>query len=238
MTLAWTSLVVGVAALVIGLTAPLAPDPARVAWIAGFGAIAVWAGGMAIPRYRRAGRARSGLAITGIATGVATITAMAYAFTAITLASTDIALPAPANWLDATVELQPVGPDAAAIPSTPGSTASDPSGESAAAPEPAAPTDPLEAERLELGQSLGTATFVLRQTAPAGGTWPAALAITTDGTTLMSPDGIILAPIPAGAQVLYSTSSDRTAYSLTLIGPSGVTTTFDSTTGVIESSVP
>lgn len=238
MTLAWTSLVVGVAALVIGLTAPLAPDPARVAWIAGFGAIAVWAGGMAIPRYRRAGRARSGLAIAGIATGVATVAAMAYAFTAITLATTDIALPAPANWVSATFESPPVRPDAAATVSTPESTASGPSGESAAAPGLAGPTDPLEAERLELGQSLGTATFVLRQTATADGIWPVALAITTDGTTLMSPDGIILAPIPAGAQVLYSTYSDRTAYYLTLIGPSGVTATFDSTTGVIESSVP
>jgi hypothetical protein len=237
-TFAWTSLVVGVAALVIGLTAPLAPDPARVVWIARFGAMAVWAGGMAIPRYRRAGRGRSALAITGIATGIASIAVMAYAFTAIALAPTDIALPAPANWVSAAGESTRVAPDATDSLGAPGTTAGEPSGHAVVAPEASESTDPLEAERLELGQSLGTATFVLRQTASADGTWPAALAITTDGTTLMSPNGIILAPIPAGAQVLYSTSSDRAEYSLTLIGPSGVTATFVSTTGVIETSVP
>ena len=174
----------------------------------------------------------------GIATGITSIAVMAYAFTAIALASADIALPAPANWVSAAGESPRVAPDAAESLGAAGTTTGEPSGQAVAAPEASESTDPLEAERLELGQSLGTATFVLQQTASADGTWPAALAITTDGTTLMSPNGIILAPIPAGAQVLYSTSSDRAEYSLTLIGPSGVTATFVSTTGVIETSVP
>ncbi|MFE5670922.1 hypothetical protein ACFQ58_04840 [Agromyces sp. NPDC056523] len=79
---------------------------------------------------------------------------------------------------------------------------------------------------------------MLRQIASADGTWPGSLAVTTDGTRLMSPDGITLAPIPPGAQVLYSTSSDRREYSLTLIGPLGVSTSYLSSTGAIETSVP
>lgn len=221
----------------IGIAAPLSADPARVVWITGFGAAAIWAGGMAIPRYRRAGRGRSILAIAGITTGITTIAMMGYAFLVMASATTSVALPAPAHWLPESespdtaylVVDEPVtdasGTIASPVPATPTTP-------------PPAPTSDLEAERLELGQSLGTASFVLRQTAAEDGTWPASLAITTDGSTLMSPDGIILAPIPAGAQVLYSTSSDRTEFSLTLIGPSGVSATYVSTSGVVETSVP
>ena len=238
-TFAWTSLAIGVAAFVIGLAAPLAADPARLVWVTGFGAMAVWAGLMAVPRYRRAGRGRSPLAITGIAAGIATIATMAYAFTAILLAPTSMALPAPPHWVG-TVD-ESAGLPVTAADTADGQEATPLDGSEGAAPAPApeeAAADPLESERLELGQSLGTATFVLGRTASVDGTWPASLAITTDGTTLMSPDGIILAPIPAGAQVLYSTSSDRTEYSLTLIGPSGVTATYVSSTGMIETAVP
>jgi hypothetical protein len=238
-TLGWTSLVIGIAAFVIGLAAPLAADPARVVWITGFGAAAVWAGLMAIPRYRRAGRGRSPLAITGITAGIATIATMAYAFTAIVIPPTSMALPAPAHWVEAVDKSS--GPittvDAAHGQET---TPLDAPGYAASAPPPEGTPalDPLESERLDLAQSLGTATFVLRQTASPDGTWPASLVITTDGTTLMSPDGIVLAPIPSGAEVLYSTSSDRTEYSLTMIGPFGVTATYVSSTGVIEMAVP
>ncbi|MGR2752822.1 hypothetical protein [Agromyces arachidis] len=241
-TFGWTSLVIGIAAFVIGLAAPLAADPARVVWITGFGAVAVWAGLMAIPRYRRSGRGRSPLAITGITAGIATIATMAYAFTAIVLAPTTMALPAPAHWVGMVGESP--GVPTTAVDAAPGreTTALDApapgNGGTAPAAEEAAALDPLESERLELAQSLGTATFVLRQTVSPDGTWPAYLAITTDGTTLMSPDGIILAPIPPGAEVLYSTSSDRTEYSLTMIGHSGVTATYVSSAGVIETAMP
>lgn len=237
---AWTSFAIGVAAFVIGLAAPLASDPTRVVWIAGFGAMAIWAGLMAIPRYRGTGRGRSPLAVTGVAAGVATIATMTYAFAAIAVAPTGVALPAPSHWVG-TVGAPtdaPVGTmDAAATPRAAPFVDSDSPGASLA-PEVSTDLEALESERLELAQSLGTATFVLRQTASADGTWPAALAITTDGATLMSPAGIVLAPIPAGAQVLYSTSADRTEYSLTMIGPSGVTATFVSTSGMVESSMP
>lgn len=236
MLLAWTSLIVGVAAFVIGLTAPLAVDPVRVVWVGGFGAMAVWAGGMAIPRYRRAGRGRSVLAVTGITVGIATIASMGYAFAAMALAPTNVALPAPANWVSTSTDAPSSRPLGEHFANEVAPAAEAP----AAAPAAEQPNavDPIEAERLELAQSVGTATFVLRQIASPDGTWPASLAITTDGTTLMSPDGIILAPIPAGAQVLYSTSSDGSEYSLTLIGPSGVTASVLSTTGQVETSVP
>lgn len=236
MLLAWTSLIVGVAAFVIGLTAPLAVDPVRVVWVAGFGAMAVWAGGMAIPRYRRAGRRHSVLAVTGITVGIATIAAMGYAFPAMALSATNVSLPAPVNWVSTSNDAPNSGPMVEQLASEVAPAAEAP----AAAPAAEQPTavDLIEAERLELAQSVGTATFVLRQIGSPDGTWPESLAITTDGTTLMSPDGVILAPIPAGAQVLYSTSSDGREYSLTLIGPSGVTASVLSTTGQVETSVP
>lgn len=191
---------------------------------------------MAMPRYRRAGRRRSVLAGIGITAGIATIATMAYAVTAIVLAPTSIALPAPAHWVARGLQPPLTSSATANSANQPSAPAVDTG--AAAEPDAAAALDPLEAERLELGQSVGTAAFVLEQTASADGTWPASLAITTDGATLLSPGGIVLAPIPAGAQVLYSTSSDRSEYSLTMIGPSGVTATVTSTTGVVETSVP
>lgn len=237
MLLAWTSLIVGVAAFVFGLTAPLAVDPVRMVWVGGFGAVAVWAGGMAIPRYRRVGRGRSVLAVTGITVGIATIAGMGYAYAAMaTATTTNFALPAPPNWVSTSNDAPNAGPMIEQLASE-DAPAVDAAAAAPAAEQPNA-VDPIEAERLELAQSVGTATFVLRQIASPDGTWPASLAITTDGTTLMSPDGVILAPIPAGAQVLYATSSDGSEYSLTLIGPSGVTASVLSTTGQVETSVP
>lgn len=192
----------------------------------------MWAGLIANARYRRAGRSRPVLATTGIVSGIATIAAMSYAFIAIALAPTGAALPAPAHWVSAAVDNEAGAEQASAQETAPNP------GTSVPAPTASSSLDPLEAERLALGQSVGTASFVLRQTASPDGTWPASLAVTTDGTTLMSPDGVILAPIPPGAQVLYSTSSDRREYSLTLIGPSGVTATLVSTTGIVETSMP
>lgn len=62
--------------------------------------------------------------------------------------------------------------------------------------------------------------------------------MTTDAATLMTPDGIMLTDIPPGTQVLYSTSSDRLEYSLTLFGPLGAVATVDSATRVVETTVP
>lgn len=234
--LAWTSLVVGVASLVIGLLAPLAPAPARMVWITGFGAAAVWAGLMAIPRYRRAGRGRSVLANTGITMGIATIAVMAYAFIAISLASANVALPAPAHWISGSVVSSGAASPVGVEPTIEESTT-----DSGTVQVPAAtslPSDPIEAEKVELAQSIGLATVLIGQRTQADAAWPTSLAITTDGTALLLPDGMQLTTIPPGTQVLYSTSSDRREYSLTLIGPSGVTVTFTSSTGVIETSVP
>lgn len=234
--LAWTSLIIGIASLVIGLLAPLAPDLARMVWISGFAAMAIWAGLLAIPRFRRAGRGRSVLAITGITAGIGTIVVMAYAFAAISLASANIALPAPPHWIGGSVVSSSATSPAAVEPAGEGSTTN-----SGAIQVPAAsslPSDPIEAERVELAQSIGLATVLIGQRTQADAAWPASLAITTDGTALLLPDGMQLTTIPPGTQVLYSTSSDRREYSLTLIGPSGVTVTFASSTSVIETSIP
>ncbi|MRX44510.1 hypothetical protein [Agromyces kandeliae] len=191
---------------------------------------------MAIPRYRRARRGRSVLAITGITTGIATIAVMAYAFTAISLASVNVVLPAPAHWTSGSAvssgAASPVGVEPAGVDSTTNSDAVQ------VPAETSRPSDPIEAERIELAQSIGLATVLIGQRTQADTPWPASLAITTDGTALLLPDGTQLTTILPGTQVLYSTSSDRREYSLTLIGPSGVTATFASSTGVIETSVP
>lgn len=226
-----TSFVLGIGSLIFALNASLVDNVSRTVWIAGFGAAAVWAGGMAVTRIRRISRGPSLLARFGIAVGIGTIAVMGYALVAISIAPSGTALPVLAQWTDSTGRLET---GAAAQP------ASVSEGEPVAATPlpPATAVDPLEAERLALGQSLGTAAYVLEQTASADGTWPASLLVTTDASQLVSPDGITLTPLPAGTQVLYSTSSDRLQYSLTLIGPSGVTATYESTTNVIETVVP
>lgn len=221
------SIAIGIGSLIFALNVSLVDDLARTVWIAGFGAAAVWLGGMAVARIRRVGRGPSLLARFGIAVGIGTIAVMGYALVAISIAPSGTAMPVLAQWTDGAGSLEPGGT---------AQLASVPQGEPAAA-TPAA-IDPLEAERLQLGQSLGTAAYVLEQTASGDGTWPASLLVTTDASQLVSPDGITLTSLPAGTQVLYSTSSDRLQYSLTLIGPNGVTATYESTTNAIETMVP
>lgn len=132
------ALCIGLGSLALAIAAPLAPDPARTVWITGFGAVAVWAGMMAIPRFRSVGRKPSALARTGIGLGIATIAIMVYAWVALATASAGVRLPAPAHWIaDPTAVVS-----APALPAVP-AEASD-----AAALDPA--TD-VEGERLALG---------------------------------------------------------------------------------------
>ncbi|WP_448811204.1 hypothetical protein [Agromyces bauzanensis] len=143
----------------------------------------------------------------------------------IVLAGYGTRLPAPAHWSD------PSGVDAAVANSWPSAPLAPSTGLTS-------PESPVEAERLALGQSVGTAVFVLEQTRSPDAVWPSSLAVTTDATALISPDGVSLTPLPPGTQVLYSTSSDGMQFSLTLTGPLGAVATYDSMTRTISSSVP
>ena len=184
---------------------------------------------MAEPRYRSVLGRGSIVSKLGVGLGAATIAIAIYAFVAIVLASSGIRIPAPSHW---------VSPEAAAAASVNGiptfDTIEPPQTQAAEAPL----ISPIESERLALGQSLGTAVYVLEQTAAPVGSWPASLAVTTDATTLMTPDGITLAPLPPGTQVVYSTSSDLQEFSLTLFGPLGAIASYESTTGTLSSTVP
>ncbi|MFB6611040.1 hypothetical protein ACFCVO_12005 [Agromyces sp. NPDC056379] len=156
--------------------------------------------------------------------GIAAFAVGAYAFVVIALASSGTRLPAPSQWLN---DAGAGGSSAEAAPT-----------DSPPIVDAGEPSTPLEAERLALGQAVGTAAFVLEQTASTDGTWPASLAVTTDSSALIAPDGRSLGPLPAGAQVLYSTSSDLREFSLTLVGPLGAIAAYESTTGMVNTSLP
>lgn len=223
--LAWTGIVFGVASLLVAWIVPLDGDLSRPVIIAFFASFAVWFGLMAEPRFRaRRGRG-SAVSKTGVGLGIAAFAMAAYAFVVIVLAGYGTRLPAPQHWLNPSGADLAVAAVSPAAPVTP--TAS-----------PASPESPVEAERLALGQSAGTAVYVLEHTKSADASWPSSLAVTTDGTTLITGTGVSLTPLPPGTQVLYSTSSDRLQFSLTLMGPLGAVATYDSMTRTISSSVP
>lgn len=104
---------------------------------------------------------------------------------------------------------------------------------------PQAPSMPepttLEAERSAVAMGAGTLASVLEQRFGPGA-YPTDLATTTSSpakVTLL--DGTGLAPVPAGARVLYSVSADRTAWSVTIIGARfGATATYSSAIGTVQ----
>lgn len=98
--LAWSGLAIGLAALVIAVTAPLAANPLRTVWITGFGAAAMWIAFLAVPRYRAEGVRNSPVVAAAMIAGGLTIAIMIYAFAVIALLSAGIELPAPAHWVD------------------------------------------------------------------------------------------------------------------------------------------
>ena len=105
----------GIGSLVLAIVAPLAPDPARTVWITGFGAVAVWAGLMALPRFRSVGLKPSAIARTGIGLGIATIAIMVYAWVALATASSGVRLPAPAHWIADPTQVV-LAPESATVP--------------------------------------------------------------------------------------------------------------------------
>lgn len=221
--LAWTALAFGLASMASVLIVPIAPESSRMLWFAFFASTAIWAGLMAEPRYRSARGRGSPIAKAGMALGAAALATTIYAFVVVVSASAGTMLPAPAHWIDAPTGVRQITPTAT-LPNSP---------ENAPAVE-----QPIEAERLTLAQSVGSAASMLVQTASPDGTWPATLSVTTDGAELRSPDGALLALLPPGTQVVYSTSSDRRQFSLILAGPLGAMARYESTTAIVDTSTP
>lgn len=222
--LAWAGLGLGLATVVLAIILPLVGDLSRPVGIAFFASFAIWFGLMAEPRFRGIRGRGSAVSKTGIGLGLAAFGVVAYAVTAIVLAGYGTRIPAPSHWLSPSMTGVAIdaGPIGAPVAPSAGSMS---------------PESPIESERLALGQSVGTAVYLLEQTRSPDAAWPHSLAVTTDATTLISPDGVSLAPLPPGTQVLYSTSSDRMQFSLTLMGPLGAVATYDSMTRTISSSV-
>lgn len=98
----------------------------------------------------------------------------------------------------------------------------------------AAPATP-EAERSAVVQSAGTLAFVMEQSF-GGGPYPETLAVgMSSPLRIMLTDGTGLAAVPDGSRVLYSTSSDRSAWSVTIIGARfGAVATYSSAVGTVE----
>ncbi|WP_448811275.1 hypothetical protein [Agromyces bauzanensis] len=83
---AWTGLGLGVAALIVSVTVPLALQLGRVSVVAFFAGFAIWAALMAVSRYRAAGRRVTWVAVAGAVIGIATFALMVYAAVAVILA--------------------------------------------------------------------------------------------------------------------------------------------------------
>lgn len=96
---AWTGLGLGIAALVVSVTVPLALQLGRVSVVAFFAGFAIWASLMSVPRYRAAGRRVSWVAIAGAVVGIGTFALMVYAAVAFILAGYyGIVIPMLPNW--------------------------------------------------------------------------------------------------------------------------------------------
>ena len=64
------------------------------------------------------------------------------------------------------------------------------------------------------------------------GSYPTRLAVTTDQSQLISPDGVVIADLPFGTSVKYAVYVDATQYQLLLFGPNGTRAEVDSEDGI------
>jgi hypothetical protein len=103
------------------------------------------------------------------------------------------------------------------------------------------PAQPLAAttaedEALELSRAAGTLAYILGEIRPAGSPWPDHLLLTTSPgpVGVSSPDGTALVTLPAGTQLVYSVTSDRSVFAVDLVGSGfGSTAHYDSAAGVV-----
>ncbi|MEV1129220.1 hypothetical protein [Agromyces sp. NPDC049794] len=98
---AWTSVGLGLAALIVSVTVPLALQLERVTWVVLFATFSIWGAFMAVPRYREAGRRVPWLIVVGAALGILTFALMVYAAVAFILAGYyDTVIPMLPNWTE------------------------------------------------------------------------------------------------------------------------------------------
>ncbi|WP_144714276.1 hypothetical protein [Curtobacterium pusillum] len=174
---------------------------------------------------------RGGAILGGVGTAL-----MAYALVAAALTAVDVSLPALSlpiehRWSASGSVLSSSGvavapEQAPAVPTPRAPTA---------ATAPPVPTT-IEAERSAVVQSAGTLAFVMRQSFGSG-PYPSSLAVgMASPERILLPDGTGLAAVPDGARILYSTSSDGSAWSITIIGARfGAVATYSSAVGTVES---
>lgn len=136
---------------------------------------------------------------------------------------------------------QPAGPSAppaSATPASPAQAAAEPAaGAPAGTPQTADVPTPtsFEAERAEVMQTAGTLSFVLRKDFGSG-PFPASLAVLQGAPDrILLPDGTAPVALPDGARMLYSSSADGSAWSVTIIGSRfGATATYSSSVGTVQ----
>jgi len=104
-------------------------------------------------------------------------------------------------------------------------------------PEPAPPAavEQLDEQR-RLEASARLAMQTLDATQRSTGAYPAALALTTDGDRLLTPDGFVVTELPPGTEVSYEASVDGTRYDLVLFGVLGGRVAVDSEQGIVSST--
>jgi len=169
---------------------------------------------------------------------------MLYAVLGVGLSSVGVALPAlslPApGWSVGARAAAPTAssaPDSAqpavAAPSVP--AAPDTAADAPVAGQTSVTPTTREAEQSTVAQSAGSLSFAMRQQFGAG-PYPADLLVGMSAPQrILTADGIGLAPVPDGARVLYSVSSDHTAWSVTIIGAQfGSVATYSSTVGTVQ----
>lgn len=104
---------------------------------------------------------------------------------------------------------------------------------------PAAPpavVRPVDDELRQLEASARSAEQMMGVAQRSTGTYPATLAVTVDGGRLITPDGLVVAGLPDGAEVNYETSVGGTRYELVLFGQYGGRVALNSEQGVVSST--
>lgn len=196
------SFFLGAAAIVIAIAQPAAFSNYSGYWFSTIGVSAVVFGVVALKRRRR----RSLLPVLGIVLGAFGTLAMAF------LVIQFYANPASAN----------ASPSFAMVPHARSVT-----------PPPApvaSASSPVVDERMQLAQTAGTISFLLKKSYQSSGSYPNALNVTPDGL-VMTPLGSVL--LPQRARVLYQPAIDGGGYSLTITGSGGAVAEFDTATGVV-----
>lgn len=244
--LATISFLTGVLALGVMLLQPANDQTTHGFFLSTVGVTAIVTGAQALRRGRYGTvlprfLARAGILLGGL--GSAAVAWTLVAFLVLPLGVTLPALPTSlATWLPASGASffgpAPLGAlSGGALPVEGGAA------EGAVAPDglevlPARPLAPTTAEdeTLELTRAAGTLAYVLGQARPAGSPWPDHLLLTTSPgpVGVSSPDGAPLVTLPAGTQLVYSVSSDRTVFAVDLVGGGfGRTVHYDSAAGVV-----